>query len=718
MIRYSLSINKNTQTRFDGKYIKYEKYEIDTIDYTGGANDRYLVIKFHCDKSLENEKFFNDSQTIITETYPADAGQVYSNRIECKLVKVNHSPYFIEGVIPYRNKLTFYHKNISETDKKLYIRLKEAHCFKDDTTEKNAYLKVTNQPEITCKVNYVDDYTISVNEGDYDRVLFEGLSDYDFEYIERDSFIMDADSVYLPSYIRGYYIELPFLSSSILKSGGAFIEKIGDRKKEVVSFYTETEKDMYNLVSKKDGVFLDVLKLQLNLHLLKRYGESWLLNKTSLWNGVNPDYTFDKDYFPQNANKSEYADLLGKLGFTDEDVLYSKSNLKKSFVRLSFYDSPSLEHGQLLAYNTITFNERLFLNKLIKHRHKGRYKEYRGEEVGYKERTGISVNSTPIVYDKNENNKLSCEFVVEKNNPMRGSEGINLYLHKLFNNDLSEKDVYLRIELNHAKFGRTIPLMLPYNVANGNVKTFEEIVKDHERGNGYTLNDFNKFFNIKIKIKNDQENNRYVYYLDTDLYKGISDSNGVVTLNLYEGKVSSINSNTEVNDDIVYSVSDYKLKYSKKIIDKDDNIVLFTPTVSYKLKGITNRTKRLINDKRVISKQSKYNIELNQLPIEIINATKVGNDIKNFVEVGRMYLLKHDLRDYSLYTLTEFNADKLGVDLCSIIVSNVSGKIEVKGLERLKRELRLADKFELAKVVSKDIVDGTPYVSQEQVIVI
>ena len=82
---------------------------------------------------------------------------------------------------------------------------------------------------------------------------------------------------------------------------------------------------------------------------------TWETDDNGYWN----NYILRSDHKalePTYKNYNIYGDLLGYLGFTDDDVYYQKDALKKSFLRLSFYDSPNRETQKLLYYYTIYFD--------------------------------------------------------------------------------------------------------------------------------------------------------------------------------------------------------------------------------------------------------------------------------------------------------------------------------------------------------------------------
>ena len=129
--------------------------------------------------------------------------------------------------------------------------------------------------------------------------------------------------------------------------------------------YAENEKDIYYPIS---GDFSTIIRrIKFNFHFRQRNIDSingvWAVDKNLSWNGVeiNPNYGNENssnsskktklptDFFSYSIEENQ-SDLLCYLDFSDSDVKYRKNVLKKSFVRLLFYDSTSPLKQRLLAY--------------------------------------------------------------------------------------------------------------------------------------------------------------------------------------------------------------------------------------------------------------------------------------------------------------------------------------------------------------------------------
>lgn len=168
--------------------------------------------------------------------------------------------------------------------------------------------------------------------------------------------------------------------------------------------------------------------------------EWYISDNNKYWNGINGFNDINKDNI-------SISDAIGYLGFTEDDIKYQKLKLKKSFLRLSFYDSKDPLTQNLLFYSTIFMDSGKLYGKYIK-----LLKESK------KNNTSISLFDNESIEEK----RLSSQFIVrDEYDITKSSEGFNIYL---FEDDMplknNENDIYLKIEFNHAGYGRTIPFVL------------------------------------------------------------------------------------------------------------------------------------------------------------------------------------------------------------------------------------------------------------------
>ena len=204
--------------------------------------------------------------------------------------------------------------------------------------------------------------------------------------------------------------------------------------------------------------------LTFNLHFRTRisgetpydFEDVWHLNDAiETWNGNGIDDTpktreglYSDEDFVNSSN------LIGYLGFTDDDIYNQKNRVKQSFIRLSFYDSDNPLTQNLLYYSTIFFDSGDLFGKYVKRK---AWLEEENEEYDHL--------ITPVVWsptaDTDACSAVTSQLMVNDEYDMtRSGEGFNLYLFREdapIEND--PQDIYMKIEFNHAGIGRTVPLI-------------------------------------------------------------------------------------------------------------------------------------------------------------------------------------------------------------------------------------------------------------------
>ncbi len=336
----------------------------------------------------------------------------------------------------------------------------------------------------------------------------------------------------------------------------------------------EMEKLVYHPVFKvedKNGLvsYKPIHKIKFNLHFRERDEEGWIVKTDGLWNGMhagNDSYidgtVYDNDqtkFFSYVDNSVDItvdggrqSDLLCYLGFNNADIKYQKSRLKKSFLRLSFYDSPNRANQNLLCYSTVFMDSGKLFTKMM--RGANRKKRYvisgTSSNVLYDD---LKVNTEPT-FDNNghdvgieevEQFRLSSQIVVSDRLSDASSEGFYLYLWADNDNGALPSDIYMRVDFNHAGYGRVVPMTMPYmdNSTDNAIFTFVDIFNKWTNNvpNGWGIRANEKYSYIHFKYVYDSDNRQHVYYLDPDTY-GLS-SYGDATpdeleLNLYEPKIN------------------------------------------------------------------------------------------------------------------------------------------------------------------------------------
>ena len=256
----------------------------------------------------------------------------------------------------------------------------------------------------------------------------------------------------------------------------------------------------------------------------------------------------------------------------------------------------------LLAYSTVFIDSGALFSKYVRHFEDEGFSalNYNGDIVlpTFLDLNGIRINREPMIngetYEEFKNEledvRLSSQFVIkDKYNSTTSSEGFYLYLWRDNDNGIIPSDLYMKVEFNHAGYGRTIPFMMPYEDKDGDnkgkIKTFKEIVEDwrpiknedkNENENedknkdkyvGYGIKRYMKYSYIHLKYQYDTVDKRHVYYVDTDLYKGTDKSiygiDNTMKFDLYEAK---INFDSEITVNEAGTSSEYEFSVDKDTI--------------------------------------------------------------------------------------------------------------------------------------------------------
>lgn len=416
--------------------------------------------------------------------------------------------------------------------------------------------------------------------------------------------------IYIDSILCSINIPLSLNFATNMYQSNSINDKfVEDERNKSINRIVDMEKDVYHPVvwnSREEnyvtGIDKEADKIVFNLHFRQHRGEDWLVEPDTYWNGCYVDETdnnkvkfideiaeyTDVNYFSygtEDDERSKQSDLLTYLGFENNDVRYQKNKLSRSFIRIMFYDSMNPGNQNLLYYSTIFLDAGNLFGKYIKHIEDTPYRSVIYEmdettevetinvEESTKDLVGIKVDREPygdlVTDDMTEEDieelRLSCQLTVQdKYQSNKSSDGFYLYLWKESDIMVSPSDIYMKVEFNHAGYGRTIPFMMPfwdpnkttYEDENGNeiakskskgIKTFKEILDDWNEKEGsdmqYGARKYMKYSYIHFKCKYDKLHKQHIYYLDDDFYGdnvaagGVHFTDNVITLNLYEAKM-------------------------------------------------------------------------------------------------------------------------------------------------------------------------------------
>lgn len=270
--------------------------------------------------------------------------------------------------------------------------------------------------------------------------------------------------------------------------------------------------------------------LTFNLHFRTRvqgvnkytFEDVWHLNdETETWNGNGPNETVNFSDLYENPDFVNSSNLIGFLGFTDDDIYNQKNRVKQSFLRLSFYDSIDPLTQNLLYYSTIFLDSGDLFGKYVKRK---AWLEENNEDYDHLE--------DPVVWSPTANtdtcSAVTCQLMVNDEYDMtRSGEGFNLYLFRQdapIENDV--QTIYMKVEFNHAGIGRTVPLIY--------------WPKEDNKPKKLTIENYLETLYIPIKITLGEKG--YVYsfpYAATNRNNGIVWENDRLVFNLFEPMIET-----------------------------------------------------------------------------------------------------------------------------------------------------------------------------------
>lgn len=232
-----------------------------------------------------------------------------------------------------------------------------------------------------------------------------------------------------------------------------------------------------------------------NLHFRKR-DNNWNVRRWDKWNTCGPTESANINF--------DRSDSLVYLGFNDSDVQYQKMKVKKSFIRLSFYRKGEEDeefdpiNASLLYYSTIFLDSGYLFGQFNKKRTEliENGKVWNSDEKPSYVLSASSENDSAI--------RIDSQIVVHNEFDMtKSSEGFNLYLFaddsEICDQDKEFRTIYMKVEFNHAGYGKTIPFMpWPKYITEDSISIDEY------------------FKNVYIPVKICHIDDRYYYYFNNE----------------------------------------------------------------------------------------------------------------------------------------------------------------------------------------------------------
>ena len=667
------SLNANE----DAKNKIYTVHNFSAIDDEGTEYPCNYTYEYEVDGSVVNDEkntfSLELSKLFLLPTVSIGRVATYPNDVD-----IEEPIYYM--YIYFQNSHLFnrYNSNGDEMKIKLYF-----NCYTNNSIE-FFYLEMEYVTPFVVRYKWDD-------ENENLKKLFQdeqnNVNIHDVEiYRENPLFgVYDNYIIYNNSPVCSINLPLGIKFRTDLQKEQLMADYLTDRRTKSINKINDMEKDVYHPVqwdNEKNKKKNDIYQIIFNLHFREHRYDDWNAAPDSYWNGVIFDANENKfrlmnnsnqeelgyNYFSYNKDdwdRSNQSDLLCYLNFTNEDIRYQKSKLKKSFLRLLFFDSMNPADQNLLAYSTVFIDSGALFSKYVRHFEDKGFSalNYNGDIVlpTSLDLNGIRINREPMIngetYEEFKNEledvRLSSQFVIkDKYNSTTSSEGFYLYLWRDNDNGIIPSDLYMKVEFNHAGYGRTIPFMMPYEDKDGDnkgkIKTFKEIVEDwspiknedenEDRYVGYGIKRYLKYSYIHLKYQYDETDKRHVYYVDSDLYKGTDESiygiDNTMKFDLYEAKINFDSKLTDtvlieyifnVGFDSIIFTADNKIKIEYIVID--GKITVSGKEYTVKNGEVTiNGVKHTVVDDRVA-----LEYEGNKVDFEVMSYQKKNNKQLMFV---------------------------------------------------------------------------------------
>ena len=347
-------------------------------------------------------------------------------------------------------------------------------------------------------------------------------------------------------------------------------------KRLAINPIIDMEKDVYSPKyiandGKYDGsdtVFLPISEIRVNLHFRTRDLDTWKVNEgfNLVDSSGNTDGWFVTDYYPYKTMDKkklmDESDLVGLLNFTNDDIYYQKSKVGKTFLRFSYYDSIDPNRQMLLATSTVFMDEHTLFKKFIDNSRKN----VNTYSLVSAEKKTIDLNKISVMSELKDGNsavieeskRLSSRFVItNKYDTDTSSEGFYIYMFKEYSENLHPREIFMKVEFNHAGIGTTLPFIKPMSwMEDNSSKTWfpnkELSVGSAEMMKGVELEKKNAQDYIPLYAVYDFKNKEYVYVFDK---RYVTVNDGVASINLFELKLrDESNDSTSLNDIKSYGI--------------------------------------------------------------------------------------------------------------------------------------------------------------------
>lgn len=298
-----------------------------------------------------------------------------------------------------------------------------------------------------------------------------------------------------------------------LNQEDAIAQFIEGKASDVINDIVDYEKQQF--VPTYAGI--DVSKIIFKIHLRKREDfEEWKTNDSLGW-------------FNSTGNDNVSGDSVYFMGFDEDDIYYQKKKVSETFLRISIYNTTDRRTQKLLYTAKIYLNTADLYGQYLENivnSGKTNFSDPFNEYTSARRGTQYVISGVPLSTIETE---FICTHKYDYNNSTEG-----FYLH-LFPSNLRNNEagvVFMKCELNNAKYGYSLPLV---NFMNG----FRDGYFSHDADSNEVYVNMGALYSdmyIPIEIKKSNNEERYEWSFWSG--KMACDTSGNLTVNLWEPRVN------------------------------------------------------------------------------------------------------------------------------------------------------------------------------------
>lgn len=480
----SVVSNGKTRVTIDYKLTDYLLYPSDieknvTIETIEGEDFTTSILMFNDIKHI-----FTEDINLITIDYFLNSGEIQNNICDGHLLFENKFLYEIgNGVIDtnYRNIESILLKINGENTRvilipfsvngyydrtKIFVEggLENVDLMNIFSTNDSRFFRIWSENELKKNTEYVAHKNTVLQLSEETLNLNIGIG-HDFNTdLQHDVLISD----YIDEIKEKYASTPQDFEKAIFVP---YYHKVVISGHNVIHLNGEPKSLTFNVFLRQRHFFENEMEWKLSSY--NNNTNTWEFDENAMWNSYT--YSGNIGNYTYDEYTKDTGDLLGNLGFDDNDVLNQNKRLGKTFIRLLFFDSKDRATQTLLFYSTIFINTTDMYSKLMKN-----ITSHQKEKLEKAKKIQINEDYVSIV-NKNKDLQLTCSFsCCDKNDMTHSSEGFYLYLFPSLidrlKNEYGQSTIYMRAEFNHAKYGKTIPLVFCEKPLESYTKTLSGFV--------------------------------------------------------------------------------------------------------------------------------------------------------------------------------------------------------------------------------------------------